>query len=386
MKKITGKIHLFLGLTCGLIVFIISVTGCLYAFQAEIQDAIEPFRFVEARQSAVLPPSKLQSIAVAQLPGKHIHAVYYGGAGKAAQVIFFSFEPEYYYIVYLNPFTGDVLKVKDMEADFFHFILDGHFYLWLPPDIGQPVAASATLIFVVMLITGIILWWPRKKKDLKQRLTIKSGAKWRRRNYDLHNVFGFYASSIALIFALTGLVWGFQWFANGLHTAVGGERSLTYVDPGSDTTQHSQQSVPAIDKIFYRMASLYPQAESIEVHIPHASTESIAANANPDEETYWKIDYRYFDQHTLKETSVDHIWGRHPELKAADKLIRMNYDIHTGGILGFPGKVIAFLASLICASLPVTGFYIWYGRRKKDASRRTKRSKSIHRKQLTAEH
>ena len=41
-----------------------------------------------------------------------------------------------------------------MTADFFRIILDGHFYLWLPHHIGQPIAASATLIFVVMMITG----------------------------------------------------------------------------------------------------------------------------------------------------------------------------------------------------------------------------------------
>lgn len=41
----------------------------------------------------------------------------------------------------------------------------------------------------------------------------------------------------------------------------------------------------------------------------------------------------------------------------------MNYDIHVGSILGFPGKVLAFLASLIGASLPITGYLIWYGRK-----------------------
>jgi uncharacterized iron-regulated membrane protein len=91
----------------------------------------------------------------------------------------------------------------------------------------------------------------------------------------------------------------------------------------------------------------------------------IAANANTDVGTYWKLDYRYFDQYTLKELPVDHIYGRITEADAADKLLRMNYDIHTGAILGLPGKMLAFFASLICASLPVTGFYIWLGRRKK---------------------
>jgi len=45
--------------------------------------------------------------------------------------------------------------------------------------------------------------------------------------------------------------------------------------------------------------------------------------------------------------------------------VAANYDIHVGAILGLPTKIIAFIVSLICASLPVTGFMIWWGRRKK---------------------
>ncbi|HQS06342.1 MAG TPA: PepSY-associated TM helix domain-containing protein, partial [Daejeonella sp.] len=80
----------------------------------------------------------------------------------------------------------------------------------------------------------------------------------------------------------------------------------------------------------------------------------------------WKTDYRYFDQYSLKEMNVNHVFGRLKDQKFADKAIRMNYDLHTGAIIGLPGKIIAFIASLIIAILPVTGFMIWYGRRKKE--------------------
>lgn len=365
IKKAVGKIHLWLGFTSGLLVFIIAITGCLYAFQAEIRNLTEPFRFVEKQERPVLPPSKLQAVADEVLPDKEIHAVLYNGTTDAAQVIFYSYEPEYYYIVFVNPYTAEVLKVKDMETDFFHIVLDGHFYLWLPPEIGQPVVASASLVFVVMLISGIFLWWPRKKKDTKQRFSVRWNARWRRVNYDLHNVLGFYVSAIALILALTGLVWGFQWFAKSVYGIAGGEKSLEYYDPPSDTTNLYAGDRPAIDKVFDRMRAEHPTAQSIEVHIPVSNAMAIGASANPDKETYWKLDYRYFDQHTLQEVSVDHIYGRFPEAKVADKLLRMNYDIHTGAILGLPGKILAFFASLICASLPVTGVYIWLGRKNK---------------------
>jgi uncharacterized iron-regulated membrane protein len=367
VKRIIGKIHLWLGFTSGLLVFIIAITGCIYAFQKEIQDLTQPFRFVEPQPKEVLPPSRLKAAAMEKLPGKHIHAVQYLGPNRAAQVIYYSVDPEYYYLVYVNPYTAAVLEVKDMGTDFFAFILDGHFYLWLPPEVGQPIVATATLIFVLMLISGIVLWWPRKKKNAKQRFTVKWKARWRRVNYDLHNVLGFYVWTIALIFALTGLVWGFQWYANGLYKVAGGKRTLEYSEPASDTTVVYDDLVPVIDAVFTEMKRQYPDAKTIEVHIPETNTSIVGANANPEDDTYWKLDYRYFDQYTLNEIPVNHIYGRFAEANGADKLLRMNYDIHTGAILGLPGKILAFLASLLCASLPVTGVYVWWGRRKKAA-------------------
>ena len=372
-KKSIGKIHLWLGLSSGLLVFIIAITGCIYAFQEEIQNLTQPYRFVEHQQQPVLRPSELKAIAEKELPGKKIHAVLYAKPGKAAQVIFYNADPEYYYLVYLNPFSGEVLKVKDAQAGFFPFILDGHFYLWLPPEIGQPIVATATLVFLVMLISGLFLWWPRNKKATKQRFSIRWNARWRRKNYDLHNVLGFYATWIAIILAATGLVWGFEWFAQGYYKLAGGEKSLLYIEPKSDSTLVYQSDVPAIDRLYAMMRSENPTAEVLEVHIPETSSSAIEISINPDDETYWQADYRYFDQYTLKELSVDHIYGKSANASVADNLMRMNYDIHTGAVIGLSGKIIAFFASLIVASLPITGFYIWWGRKQKDKQKKLER-------------
>ncbi|QRR01272.1 PepSY-associated TM helix domain-containing protein [Dyadobacter sandarakinus] len=366
LKKAVGFLHLWLGLISGIIVFIIAITGCMYAFQAEIQDATQPYRFVAAENRNFLPPSKIRGIADAALPGRHLHAVLYESKTDAVQAIYYQFE-EYYNVVYINPYSGKVLEVKDMEAGFFPFILDGHFYLWLPHEIGQPIVAGATLVFFAMMISGIVLWWPKNKAAARQRFSIKWDARWRRKNYDLHNVLGFYASWLGIIFAVTGLVWGYQWFSSAWYaTTTGGKEFVPYYDPGSDTTAQASLAVPAIDQIWLRMLKEHPDAESIEVHIPDTKSASVNANINPDASTYWQIDYRYFDQYTLKELPVKHVWNRFDKAGLGDKIMRANYDIHVGAILGLPGKILAFFASLIIASLPITGFYIWWGRRNKE--------------------
>ena len=372
MKKINFKktirvVHLWLGMASGIIIFIMAITGCLYAFQAEIQDITQDYRHVEPQSNEILPPSVIEQIARKEVPNKVLHAIQYNEPDESAQAIFYSYEPEYYYITYINQYTGEVLQTDDQHSGFFPFILDGHFYLWLPHEIGQTIIASATLIFIVMLISGLILWYPKNKKAAKQRFWFrwKKGAKWKRKNYDYHNITGFYAMAIGLIFAITGLVWGFEWFAAGYYKTIGGEKSLVYEDPVSERPTGTISILSPIDKAWLMMREQYPTAKSIEVHPPETPTSSIATNANPDSGTYWKIDYRYFDQYTLEEKNVAHVYGRFPDATISDKIMRMNYDIHTGAILGLPGKILAFLISLLIATLPVTGFLIWLGRKNK---------------------
>ena len=364
-KKIIRKLHLWLGLSSGIIIVFLGITGCILAFQTEIE-SLQSFRHVLPQEKAFLPPSALKETAVSLLPGKNLHSVLYGSKEDAAQMIFFNLAPEYYYIIFMDPYTGNVLKVKNMDNDFFRIMINGHYYLWLPPNIGQPIATTATLIFVIMMISGLILWWPRNKPARKQRFTIKWNAKWKRKNYDLHYVLGFYITWISIFVALSGMVMGFQWFAKSVYWASSGGKSLVdFYEPVSEKPAVASAAFSPEDKVWKYMNRSYPDAETIEVHYAENDSMAVAAGANPDAGTYWKTDYRYFDQYTLKEIPVTHVYGRYTTATIADKMARMNYDIHTGQVLGLPGKIMAFLASLIAASLPITGFYIWWGRKKK---------------------
>lgn len=364
-----------MGFLIGLVIIIVSLTGCIYAFQAEIQDLTQSYRFVADQPLSFLPPSQLKEIALKELPEKKARLIHYGQKNQAAVIGFYGNKPDYFYQVYLNPYNGNVLKIKDMHSDFFRFILDGHYYLWLPPKVGQPIVAIATLIFVVMIISGIILWWPQNKAATKQRFSIKWDSKWRRKNYDLHNVLGFYSSWILLFMAITGLVWGFQWFSKSLFWVTSGGKAMVEWSPTlSDTTKTNSTIIGStsngttkyaspVDYIWAKTIQENPSIESIDADFPDTKQAAIRIATNLDRNTYWKLDSRFYDQYTLKEITVKHAYGRfNSKLTTADKIRRMNYDIHVGAILGLPGKFLVFFASLICASLPITGFMVWYGR------------------------
>lgn len=367
-KYWVGQIHLWLGLSSGLFVCFLGLTGCILAFETEIENATQPYRFVTAQNQPYLPPSKLKAIADAKVPGKHAHSVGYE-KGKATTVVYYAAEPEYYWIVFLNPYTGEVLKVKNMDEDFFRFVINGHYYLWLPPTIGQPVLASATLMFLFLLCSGLILWWPKNKAAAKKRFSVKWSTSWKRINYDLHNVFGFYMTWILIFIAFSGLVMGFQWFSKSAYWVTSGGKTLNMFEESfSDSTLVGtfKGKQPAVDLLWAQTMQRNPKFEgSIEVHVPDGPKASIEVALNPAPGTYWQADYLYYDQYTLKEIPVKHVYGRFANASVADKLMRANYDIHVGAVAGLAGKIMAFSASLIAASLPITGFLIWRGRHKK---------------------
>lgn len=384
-RRINDWLHLWLGLTSGIIVFIVSVTGCIYAFEKEIRSVTQPYQFVTPQDKAYISPSVLKSLAEkhqfgakAGKPGSVIQGVQYPGKDKAA-IATYRDKKTGYMMIYMNPYSGEIVKVKALEKDFFRIVLMGHFNLWLPRDVGQPIVSWAVLIFVVLLITGLVMWWPKnlKKANVNKSFKIKWKATFKRVNYDLHNVLGFYVVIGALIIAITGLYFGFKWVPKSIYWVASGGKTMPDRKGKftSDTTVLLQPIAAAkitspADTVWSRLYTQYKGQGSLQIQFPLTKSDAITATYNSQEGTFYKSLTRYFDQYTLKEIKANTIFNKpYEESNAADKLIRMNYDIHIGAIGGIAGKSLAFLISLICASLPVTGFIVWWGKRKKKSKK-----------------
>lgn len=374
LKAVTRWLHLWLGLASGIVVFIVSVTGCIYVFEAEITNAMEPWRFVEAQDQPFAPPSALVDTASQYMPGKTPSGLTYEDETGAAAVGFYYTRNDEldFGVVFMNPYTGEFIHKKESvlqgDFDFFNFIIEGHRFLWLPEWLGKPIVGIGTLIFVVLLFSGLILWWPRNwnAKSRQKSLKIKWSARIKRLNYDLHNVPGFYVLVLGLIIACTGLVWSFEWFDNGLYyLASGGETKQEHVHPHSDPANVAladTDSIPAIDRAFYKTLEQYPDPKRIYMN-PTLSEpdDAIEVIMFKYKGKFYHHDEYYYDQHTLELLDV----SRFSEAGLAEQLDHLYYDVHTGMVWGLPGKILAFLASLTSASLPVTGFFVWYNKRRK---------------------
>lgn len=389
-KKWTGKLHLWLGLGVGFLIFIISITGALYVFKDEIENATRKDVIYHNEQNIdqkqVLPIRTLEKAVVAQVKEKYpVHWVNIP-IDKKMSYLFYWYEHDpkgwnyfdefpIYKVAYVNPYSGKVLGTYDEKNGFFQIVKMIHWSFLLKQSWGTYVVGIPVLIFVFMLISGIILWWPKNKAARKQRFSFKwkNVKNWKRKNYDLHNVLGFYASVFALIFSITGLFYAFLFVQSSIYFIFSGGKTA-YPDFSSITTKApiEMRTEGTLDKISNTVKVKYPDSYNFSIDLGH---EHMDDHEHPNFEVYVKhLSYSYHKSSSLifDENSGELLHTHDMKDKNfGEKTVGANYDIHVGSILGLPTKIIAFIVSLICASLPVTGFMIWWGRRKKKTPKTT---------------
>ena len=382
-KKVNSFLHLWLGLLSGIIVMNICLTGCIWIFNDEINGFLKSETKIEQQDKAILSPSEFKAIAQKEYPKLKLNSIVYQ-KGKTANVNLGE-RKKINVTLFINPYTGAIVRKEIRQAgetDFFRFILNGHRFLWLEPDVGRPIVNYATLTFVFILITGLIWWWPKKwNKATRERIfNVKWNASFKRVNYDLHNIFGFYSLLVLLCIALTGMVWGLKWYNEGLYWVTSGGKAIVKSPKiESDSTQAHKfyTTNQAVDIVFSAVSAGHPYSEGFFFSFPDPKKPKsiISITVYPNSGQFYNNRSYRFDQHTLKQLKGDEIYeSSFDQAPFAAKLRRMNYDIHIGTVLGFPGKVLVFCCSLIGASLPVTGFIMWWGRKfgkkKKSKSKR----------------
>lgn len=363
IKKIIRNIHLWLGLISGLVVFVLGITGAIYAFSDEIKDWVYAERLhVEVPSGGQkLPLNQLYAIAEQALPEGHriSRAELSESPGRSYMFRALKLNRKafgywnyytYYEKVYLNPYTGKILYVENSKYEFFTLILALHMNLLLGDQVGYFVVCCSVVCFLLLLLTGMVLWWPKnwKRKQLRKSFSIKWGAKFKRLNYDLHNVTGFYLFLPLILISVTGLMWSF-----GLTK----EPKKTVLSDTTRLVQQPKQVAAPWSGIFAQVRRSNPEAAYYLYNFPAVKAGTVNVSAYFREGNFYdKIQYRY-DRYTGTLLDQDPAFAA---LGTVSKLKAMNYDLHTGSAFGFWGKLLALISGLIAAGLPVTGFLIWY--------------------------
>jgi uncharacterized iron-regulated membrane protein len=250
-------------------------------------------------------------------------------------------------------------------------VRDFHQSLLLPYDIGHQIVGWSVVVFLMMLITGFCLWWPRRSSRLhpgalRAKFTIRWQARFRRLNYDLHSVLGLYVLSLGLILAVTGLVWSFPWVDRAIYwVATGGGAKAAPVAPKSDRPaagETASREARVIDLAFAETVRRLPVADRFYIELSGDETAALTIWGVEVGDASETASYRWSGLHFDRYAGVLLAAELYRDLDRGQKLNLMNYSIHVGKILGLPGQLLALAASLIVASLPVTGVLLWWNR------------------------
>lgn len=217
--------HLIAGLLVGVIVLSMAVSGLLIAYETQLMDwANRDLRVaVPSEGAARLGIEALMAKAGAENLSPS------GITLKAdpALPVTLSIGREGTY--YFNPYTGENLgSGAESWHHFFHAATDWHRFLTqtgLERPVGKAITGAGTLLFGFLLVSGIYLWWPRhwRAANLKAALLFNRKLKGRARDWNWHNVIGFWSSFPMILIILTGLIMSYGWANNLLFRMTGNE-------------------------------------------------------------------------------------------------------------------------------------------------------------------
>lgn len=371
-------IHLWLGLLSSVIVFVMCLTGCLYAFKNQITDFSNRDKiYINPDSGKIMNPDLIQAELLKQ--NKELTSLMIPDDNGKSYVIGYR-ENNLDKSAYYNQYTGELLGQPNVSSTrFFETVLDLHRNLMMG-NAGRQIVGASVLLFCILLISGLILWLPKKLKFLKQGLTVMFKAKFQRVNYDLHNTLGFYTFLMLFFIAVTGLYVTYPWVKNGLIVSLGGssidaiskdkdngddpfrgllEDMLQKQDEKKNLKNAASASVDKILKLadhhlpYHAVTSIeLPNKENPRYVVIKTNRENFLGMMLPDEVT--------FDKTGIFKTKE--LFSDKPLNKQFTALAK---PLHTGEIMGLPSIIFYFVVSLIGCSLPVTGFLIWWHRFRK---------------------
>ena len=204
-RKWLTTLHLWLGLGSSLIVVVLCATGTVLALQGPVEEWVNRDVMQVEVQGDRLPLDTLvpMASAAAKKPYDSVEV-----PASPNQALVFRSGRE---VPYVDPYTGETLGgINQAVRDGFMIVFRLHRWLLLDTAVGRPITGVATIIFVVTVLTGVVLWWPRRMAQWARSLRINKAANWRGLNYDMHMVLGIYAAVPLVIMGVSAMNWSFR--------------------------------------------------------------------------------------------------------------------------------------------------------------------------------
>jgi uncharacterized iron-regulated membrane protein len=358
-KSWYGKWHLYLGIIAGGIIAIIALTGSILVFRDEIDKALNPKLFEVLSSQKRLSPDAVYQVFHNAHPKIFVNYIYQPNDIPTSTYIFYDYGAQKQYFV--NPFNGNICGKRLYDSGFINVVMRIHTSL-LVESYGQYITGIASLILLILTISGLRLWIPKQWKNLKSVLTVKKGAHWKRQNYDWHNILGFYSAPIVTILSLTGFCITFYLPIVGLAFLLSGKSPNVASEIYSKQSTYIKGKTPlTIDQVLQKSTIVFPQSKATGIALPSDSLGSYRLDfKSPGGNKEGNREMAVVDQYSGKILITSR---QFPNIGNA--ILSWLMPLHYGTFGGLPTRILALLGGLIPMALFITGFIIWHPRWKK---------------------
>jgi uncharacterized iron-regulated membrane protein len=382
-RRVLFWIHLIAGCSAGMVILVMSVTGVLLAYRRQIlhhTDGVSQWQpGLEAQR---LPVEQLLA-AIQKDQGQIPTGITV--RSDSADPVSFDFGRER--TVLMNPYTGQVLGEASPRLRAFFSSVEG-WHRWLAMGgekrpWGRAVTGACNLSFLILVLTGPFLWWPKEWNwnNLKKIIVFRGEAWGRARDWNWHNVLGFWCVAPLLLIVVTGVVMSYPWANNLLYRATGttplqaASQRLAERNPGAASRKNSdpssRKSEPAhfegLDKLFTRARLQVPDWTTISLRLPGNAAGPLTFFI--DRGDGGRPDLR--SQLTLDPANGEIVrWEPFSSYNSGRQLRAWARFTHTGEAAGWMGETLAVVASTGASLLVFTGVSLavrrllaWKGRR-----------------------
>ncbi|MGL5682184.1 MAG: PepSY-associated TM helix domain-containing protein [Marinifilaceae bacterium] len=380
MRKFFFKLHLWLSIPFGIVIAVVCLTGAILVFETELLEVCYPSRyFVKEVKAEPLSPATLLSEARQQLPDSiEITGLRVSMNPKRTYQIVL---PGKKATAFIDPYTAVITGVDNGQGFFMQTM---RLHRWLLDSykrdgsfsLGKAIVGYSTLVMVAILISGLVIWYPRNRKSLVNRLKINTKMGWHRFFYDLHISGGFYATLLLLVLALTGLTWSFGWYRDAFYSAFGVETTQTQTHAhtnsasadklrdkqggqqarerkgnGHSHTQDRERSNAYVqwETVLTELKNRYPNYNSITIQDGSASVSTANYGNTRGSDRYT------FNPHNGTITEIQ----LYKDQPSSGKIRGWIYSVHVGTWGGVTTRILSFAVSLLGAVFAITGYYFW---------------------------
>jgi uncharacterized iron-regulated membrane protein len=360
-KRWFGKWHTYLGIIAGAILAFVGVTGSILVFQDEIDRALNKEMFEVTLQQHRYSLVEIIPIIKRNYPQLKFDYIVAGKTDdpiEAYSVSNFKTEKQ----TFINPYTGKICGKRIYTSSFIRVVMDLHRTL-LVPVVGKYIVGLASLCLIILTISGLRMWLPKKWKQLKAALTVKFNGKFKRKNYDWHNVLGIYSAPVVFMLALTGFCITFSNIIIALLFVFSGKNPASLAKVFGPKSAYTASARPIDLNLLPTITQQQlPGARLVGIGMPADKFGTYRLDIlNGNKPVEGQREMVILDQYTGKVLLNSRV--HFPNVGEA--YLGWLTPIHYGSFGGLPTKILALIGGLIPMALFITGFIIWWPRYKK---------------------